>query len=37
MLNLVFDRDAESVRQPDFYFLGEKVIRWPLERKTSPS
>ena len=31
VLNLIFDRNAETIRQTDFYFLGEKVIHWPFE------
>ncbi len=32
VLNLIFDRNAETIRQTDFYFLGEKVIHWPMRK-----
>jgi hypothetical protein len=32
VLNLIFDRDAETIRQTDFYFLSEKVIHWPMRK-----
>ena len=30
VLDLIFDRKAETIRQTDFYFLGEKIIHWPF-------